>query len=101
MLVTASLLPVEVYELVHRVTPFKVVAFIVNVAVVVYLLYAKRLFGVRGGAAAEEARASTTSAGRRWSEPRRRVCRAWSVRLMWCRRGCSGPPATVMRGSAT
>ena len=26
-----------------------------NVAIVVYLLYAKRLFGFRGGAAAEEA----------------------------------------------
>jgi hypothetical protein len=32
-----------------------VIAFIVNVAVVVYLLYAKRLFGLRGGAAANEA----------------------------------------------
>jgi uncharacterized membrane protein (DUF2068 family) len=54
-LVTASLLPVEVYELTHHVSPFKVVAFIVNVAVVVYLLIAKRLFGLRGGAAADEA----------------------------------------------
>lgn len=55
LVVTASLLPVEVYELSHRFTPFKVLAFLVNVAVVVYLLFAKRLFGVRGGAAAEEA----------------------------------------------
>jgi uncharacterized membrane protein (DUF2068 family) len=55
LIVTASLLPVEVYELAHQVTPFKVVAFIINVAVVVYLLYAKRLFGIRGGAAADEA----------------------------------------------
>jgi len=55
LIVTASLLPVEIYELAHHVTPFKVVALIVNVAVVVYLLYAKRLFGLRGGAAAEEA----------------------------------------------
>ena len=54
-LVTASLLPVEVYELVHRFTPFKVLAFVINVAVVVYLLAAKRLFGLRGGAAADEA----------------------------------------------
>jgi Predicted membrane protein (DUF2127) len=54
LLVTASLLPVEVYELTDRVTPFKVVAFIINVAVVAYLLYAKRLFGLRGGVAAEE-----------------------------------------------
>jgi uncharacterized membrane protein (DUF2068 family) len=55
LIVTASLLPVEVYELSHHVTPFKALAFIINLAVVVYLLYAKRLFGIRGGAAADEA----------------------------------------------
>jgi uncharacterized membrane protein (DUF2068 family) len=54
-LVTASLLPLEVYELVHRLSPFKLVAFLFNVAVVLYLLFAKRLFGIRGGAAADEA----------------------------------------------
>lgn len=54
-LVTASLLPVEVYELSHRVTVFKVLAFLINVAVVIYLLWAKRLFGLRGGAAADHA----------------------------------------------
>lgn len=52
--VTASLLPLEVYELTIRLSPFKVVAFIFNVAVVAYLLIAKRLFGVRGGAEADE-----------------------------------------------
>ena len=54
LLVTASLLPVEVYELTERVPPFKVIAFVINVAVVVYLLLAKRLFGLRGGPAADE-----------------------------------------------
>jgi uncharacterized membrane protein (DUF2068 family) len=54
-LVTASLLPLEIYELAHRVTVFKVLAFLINVAVVVYLLLAKRLFGLRGGVAADEA----------------------------------------------
>jgi uncharacterized membrane protein (DUF2068 family) len=54
-IVTASLLPLEVYELVHRLSPLKILAFIINVAVVAYLLYAKRLFGIRGGAAADEA----------------------------------------------
>jgi uncharacterized membrane protein (DUF2068 family) len=53
-IVTASLLPIEVYELAHRLSPLKVLAFVVNIAVVVYLLYAKRLFGVRGGARADE-----------------------------------------------
>jgi uncharacterized membrane protein (DUF2068 family) len=54
-LVTASLLPLEVYELSDRVSVSKVLAFVINVAVVIYLLYAKRLFGIRGGAAADEA----------------------------------------------
>jgi uncharacterized membrane protein (DUF2068 family) len=54
-LVTASFLPLEVYELIHKFTPFKVFAFVINVAIVAYLLYAKRLFGLRGGAAADEA----------------------------------------------
>jgi uncharacterized membrane protein (DUF2068 family) len=55
-LVTTSLLPLEVYEIANHPTPFKVLAFLVNVAVVVYLLLAKRLFGLRGGLAAIEAR---------------------------------------------
>jgi uncharacterized membrane protein (DUF2068 family) len=53
---TTLFLPLEVYELTKTVSPFKVIALIVNLAVVIYLLYAKRLFGLRGGAAAEEAR---------------------------------------------
>ena len=55
LIVTASLLPVEVYEMAHHLSPFKVLAFVVNVAVVAYLLFAKRLFGLRGGAEADEA----------------------------------------------
>ena len=54
-IVTASFLPLEVYELIHKLTPFKVLAFIINLAIVVYLLRAKRLFGFRGGAAADQA----------------------------------------------
>ena len=53
-IVTASLLPVEVYELANRLSPLKILAFVINVAVVAYLLYAKRLFGLRGGARADE-----------------------------------------------
>jgi uncharacterized membrane protein (DUF2068 family) len=55
LIVTASLLPVEIHELANHITPFKIIAFVLNVAVVAYLLYAKRLFGIRGGAAADEA----------------------------------------------
>ena len=51
---TTVLLPLEIYELSHRVSALKIIGFIVNVAVVVYLLYAKRLFGLRGGGTADE-----------------------------------------------
>ncbi|MFD0331891.1 DUF2127 domain-containing protein [Streptacidiphilus monticola] len=51
---TTVLLVPEVWELTHRVTVFKITALVVNVAVVAYLLYAKRLFGLRGGARAEQ-----------------------------------------------
>ena len=51
---TTLLLPLEIYELTKTVSPFKVIALIVNLAIVIYLLFAKRLFGLRGGAAAEE-----------------------------------------------
>lgn len=50
---TSLLLPVEVYELTRTVSPFKVIALIVNLAIVAYLLLAKRLFGLRGGASAD------------------------------------------------
>jgi hypothetical protein len=55
LIVTASFLPLEIYELSVRVSVLKLIAFVLNIAVVVYLLYAKRLFGIRGGAAAEHA----------------------------------------------
>jgi uncharacterized membrane protein (DUF2068 family) len=51
---TTLLLPLEVYELIKRASPLKIVALVVNLAIVVYLLYAKRLFGLRGGADAEQ-----------------------------------------------
>jgi uncharacterized membrane protein (DUF2068 family) len=54
-IVTTALIPLEVYELTATVSWFKVVALIVNLAIVVYLLVAKRLFGIRGGYAVEVA----------------------------------------------
>lgn len=51
---TAVFLPLEVYELTERVTVLRVLAFVVNVAAVLYLLLTKRLFGLRGGRAAFE-----------------------------------------------
>jgi uncharacterized membrane protein (DUF2068 family) len=51
---TAAFLPIEVHELLNSVTVTKVGAFLINVAAVVYLVVAKRLFGARGGQAAYE-----------------------------------------------
>ncbi len=54
LVATSVFLPLEVYEIARSLSPLKAFAFVVNVAIVVYLLYAKRLFGLRGGVAAEE-----------------------------------------------
>src|SRR5437763_15540633 len=52
---TSALLPLEIYELTKTVSPLKMIALLINIAIVVYLLFAKRLFGLRGGGAAEHA----------------------------------------------
>jgi uncharacterized membrane protein (DUF2068 family) len=52
---TTLFIPLEVYELTEKVTWLRLVAFLVNVAAVVYLLVSKRLFGLRGGTRAYEA----------------------------------------------
>lgn len=49
---TSVFVPLEIYELVERVTWLRVAALVVNVAAVLYILLTKRLFGVRGGRAA-------------------------------------------------
>jgi uncharacterized membrane protein (DUF2068 family) len=46
-------LPYEISEIVTRVTVFRVSALVINIAIVVYLVWGKRLFGLRGGVAAE------------------------------------------------
>ncbi len=53
-LATTLLLPLEIYEIIHKGTALKVIGFLINLAVVVYLLFAKRLFGLRGGGAVDE-----------------------------------------------
>jgi hypothetical protein len=50
---TSVLVPFEVYELTLSVSTFKMVTLVINLAVVLYLLLAKRLFGLRGGYRAE------------------------------------------------
>jgi len=52
---TSIFLPLEVYELTERITWLRIAALIVNLGAVVYLVYSKRLFGVRGGGKAFEA----------------------------------------------
>ncbi len=54
-LATTILLPLEIYELSHKASVLKVIGFLINLAIVIFLLYDKRLFGLRGGGAAEEA----------------------------------------------
>jgi uncharacterized membrane protein (DUF2068 family) len=51
-LATAGFLPFEIDELLKKVTVIRVAAFVINLAVIVYLVYAKHLFGIgrsRGG----------------------------------------------------
>jgi uncharacterized membrane protein (DUF2068 family) len=52
---TVVFIPYEIHELIKGLTALKVITFIINLAVAAYLLYAKRLFGLRGGGKAERA----------------------------------------------
>jgi uncharacterized membrane protein (DUF2068 family) len=54
VIATSALIPLEIYELTVRVTPIKIAGLVVNVAIVAWLVWAKRLFGVRGGRQAQE-----------------------------------------------
>lgn len=53
---TSVFLPYEIYDLASKVTVLRVLTFLINLALVVYLVISKRLFGVRGGRKAYEAR---------------------------------------------
>src|SRR6266581_2350773 len=61
MVATSLGLPYEIYDLVDRVTVPRVIFFAVNLALVLYLVITKRLFGVRGGKHAYEARLRSES----------------------------------------
>jgi uncharacterized membrane protein (DUF2068 family) len=58
---TSLFLPLEVYELTHRISYLKIGALVINLALVAYLLIAKRLFGIRGGRRAYEAERASES----------------------------------------
>ena len=49
VLATAAFLPLEIIELVDKVSALKIVAMILNLVILAYLVWTKRLFGVRGG----------------------------------------------------
>jgi uncharacterized membrane protein (DUF2068 family) len=50
---TTLFVPYEIYELSEKLTVFRIGAFVINLAILLYLLWAKRLFGLRGGEAAD------------------------------------------------
>jgi uncharacterized membrane protein (DUF2068 family) len=61
VIATSIFLPLEIYELVEKVTVLRVVALVINVAAVIWLIWSKRLFGVRGGGKAYRAEHATES----------------------------------------
>jgi uncharacterized membrane protein (DUF2068 family) len=77
---TSVFLPLEVYELTEKVTWLRVSALIVNLAAVAYLVYSKRLFGVRGGRAAFEAERHEASLLEVETSAHREPTRAGAVR---------------------
>ena len=56
MVATSVFLPYEIYDLTVKVTWLRVGALVVNLLLVIYLLWSKRLFGVRGGKRAYDAK---------------------------------------------
>jgi uncharacterized membrane protein (DUF2068 family) len=59
---TAVFLPLEVYELTSGVSVLKLITFGINLAIALYLLWVKRLFGLNGGGRAETERRLAASA---------------------------------------
>ena len=56
MVVTSFGLPYEIYDLTSKITATRVIFFVINLALVLYLVITKRLLRVRGGKRAYEAR---------------------------------------------
>lgn len=49
---TSAFIPLEIYEITRGAGFLKIAVLVINIAAVVYILYTKRLFGLRGGHAA-------------------------------------------------
>src|SRR5215469_6147497 len=74
MIATSLGLPLEIYDLTRKVTATALVLFAINLTLVLYLVITKRLFGIRGGKKAYDAKlrsesvleaAERTAAGRK------------------------------------
>jgi uncharacterized membrane protein (DUF2068 family) len=61
MVATSVGLPLEIYDLVNKVSTIGLVLFAINLFLVLYLVITKRLFGVRGGKKAYDARLRSES----------------------------------------
>jgi uncharacterized membrane protein (DUF2068 family) len=61
MVATSIFLPYEIYDLTVKITWLRIVALVVNLLLVVYLVWTKRLFGARGGKKAYDARLRSES----------------------------------------
>lgn len=61
LVATCAGIPYEIYELAAKITVLRMVAFVINVALVVYLVLSKRLLGARGGKRAYDARLRSES----------------------------------------
>jgi uncharacterized membrane protein (DUF2068 family) len=61
MVATSIFLPYEIYDLTVKITWLRIAAFVINLLLVIYLVWTRRLFGVRGGKAAYEARLHSES----------------------------------------
>jgi uncharacterized membrane protein (DUF2068 family) len=83
MVATSLGLPLEIYDLTRKVTITALLLFAVNLALVLYLVITKRLFGVRGGKRAYEARLRSES-----------VLEAAERAV--AERGAAGPPAETV-----
>jgi uncharacterized membrane protein (DUF2068 family) len=58
---TSIFLPYEIYDLTGKITWLRIAALVINLLLVTYLVWTRRLFGVRGGKTAYEARLRSAS----------------------------------------
>jgi uncharacterized membrane protein (DUF2068 family) len=91
---TGLFLPIEIYELTEHATKFKIATFALNVLAVVYLVWTKRLFGIRGGGKAYEAELTSESLLHEMEPPVPSRAREDGGRDKGPERGDNGPEPT-------